>query len=51
MGVNSIRLYASGANLLTWKDKKLVVDPEFRGFVGYQTPALRSITFGVQVGI
>lgn len=51
LGVNSIRLYASGANLLTWKDKKLVVDPEFRGFVSYQTPALRSITFGVQVGI
>ena len=51
MGVSSIRLYASGTNLLTWKDKRLVVDPEFRGFVGYQTPALRSITFGVQVGI
>ena len=51
LGVNTLRVYASGVNLLTWKDKRLVVDPESRGFVAYQTPALRTITFGVQVGI
>ena len=51
LGVNTLRAYASGTNLLTWKDKRVVVDPEGRGFIGYQTPALRTITFGVQVGI
>ena len=33
LGVNTLRLYAAGNNLLTWKDKMLVVDPEQRGFV------------------
>jgi tonB-linked outer membrane protein, susC/ragA family len=51
LGVNTLRAYASGTNLLTWKDKRVVVDPEGRGFIAYQTPALRTITFGVQVGI
>ena len=51
LGVNTLRLYASGNNLLTWKDKMLVVDPEQRGFVAYETPPLRTITFGLQVGI
>ena len=51
LGLNTLRAYASGMNLLTWKDKRVVVDPEGRGFIGYQTPALRTITFGVQVGI
>lgn len=51
LGVNTLRLYASGNNLLTWKDKMLVVDPEQRGFVAYGTPPLRTVTFGLQVGI
>ena len=51
LGVNTLRLYASGNNLLTWKDKMLVVDPEQRGFVAYETPPLRTVTFGLQVGI
>ena len=51
IGVNTLRLYAAGNNLLTWKDKMLVVDPEQRGFVAYGTPPLRTVTFGLQVGI
>ena len=50
-GINTLRIYASGNNLLTWKDKLLVVDPEQRGFVAYGTPPLRTVTFGLQVGI
>ena len=51
VGVTTLRLYASGNNLLTWKDKLLVVDPEQRGFVTFGTPPLRTVTFGLQVGI
>ena len=51
LGVSTLRAYASGTNLLTWKDKRVVVDPESVGFVAYQTPALRTITFGVQIGL
>lgn len=51
LGISSLRLYAAGANLLTWKSKRLPVDPEVVGYAYYETPALRTITFGLQVGI
>lgn len=51
LGISSLRIYTAGSNLLTWKSKRLVVDPESTGYVYYNTPALRTITFGLQVGI
>lgn len=51
LGISSLRLYAAGSNLLTWKDKNLPIDPESGNFVSYITPPLRTVTFGLQVGI
>ncbi len=45
------RIYAAASNLFTIKSKDLYVDPEapIDGLVTYQTPAIRTITFGVEV--
>ncbi len=50
--VNSIRLFAQGQNLATWT-KFLGFDPEIStgSLSGAQYPALRTITFGLNVGL
>lgn len=52
MGINKVRFYFSGSNLLTWKSKKLLVDPEMpvNGECIFQTPSLRTFTFGIEIG-
>lgn len=48
-GFNSIRVYVSGTNLLTWAKEISWRDPEING--GFATyPPLRIINFGVNVG-
>ena len=51
-GINKLRAYISGNNLLTWKSKDLYVDPETHvdGLCYFETPALRTITFGIELG-
>ena len=51
-GINKLRAYISGNNLLTWKSKDLYVDPEtpVDGLCYFETPALRTITFGIELG-
>ncbi|MDO6390272.1 TonB-dependent receptor [Pontibacter sp. BT731] len=51
IGISSIRLFAQGQNLKTWTDFK-GFDPEVStgSLVGAQYPALRTVTFGLNVG-
>lgn len=51
LGLSKARVYFSGANLLTWKSKDLSVDPEMRvdGICTFETPALRTYTFGIEL--
>ena len=51
-GISKLRAYISGNNLLTWKSKDLYVDPEtpVDGLCYFETPALRTITFGIELG-
>ena len=51
-GINKARVYFSGSNLLTWKSKDLYVDPEMRvdGLCTFETPSLRTFTFGIELG-
>ncbi len=45
-----LRLYVSGQNLLTWqKDKSMVLDPENPSGRNDNYPAIRTLTFGVNV--
>lgn len=58
-GISNIRLFSSAVNLLTFKPKNVVVDPELPsnrnggigsyGVVTFQTPPLRTVTFGVDL--
>ena len=52
LGISRLRAYLSGNNLLTWKSKDLYVDPETRpdGLVTFETPTLRTVTFGLEIG-
>ena len=52
LGIDRVRVYFSAANLLTWKSKKLPVDPEMPvdGLCTFETPALRTYTFGIELG-
>lgn len=52
IGLSKARFYFSASNLLTWKSKDLLVDPEMRvdGICTFQTPALRTFTFGIELG-
>lgn len=52
IGVERLRIYASANNLFTIKDKNLYVDPEtpVGGSVGFETPQLRTISFGLEIG-
>ncbi len=57
--ISKARVYASAVNLFTIKSKDLVVDPELAvdpdpryraiGVATFQTPALRTVTFGLEV--
>ena len=51
-GLSKARFYFAASNLLTWKSKDLTVDPEMRvdGVCTFQTPALRTFTFGLELG-
>lgn len=51
IGLSKARIYFSGSNLLTWKSKDLVVDPEMPadGLCTFETPALRTCTFGIEL--
>lgn len=51
IGISSVRLFAQGQNLATWT-KFLGFDPEVStgSLVGAQYPALRTVTFGLNVG-
>lgn len=51
-GISKLRAYVSGNNLLTWKKKSLYVDPEVPvdGLCTFETPALRTVTFGIEIG-
>ncbi|MEG0464597.1 TonB-dependent receptor, partial [Bacteroides sp.] len=51
-GINKLRAYVSGNNLLTWKAKGMYIDPEVpaNGLSTFETPALRTVTFGFEIG-
>lgn len=53
IGLSKARVYFSGSNLLTWKSKDLVVDPEMpvSGVCTFETPAYRTFTFGIDLSI
>lgn len=52
IGLNKLRVYASASNLFTLKSKDLYVDPEVPvdGLVTFESPALRTVTFGLEIG-
>ena len=52
VGLTKVRAFASANNLFTIKSKNLYLDPEtpVDGLVTFETPALRTVTFGVEVG-
>lgn len=52
LGLNKVRAYASANNLFTIKSGDLYVDPEVpaNGIVTFETPALRTVTFGIEIG-
>jgi TonB-linked SusC/RagA family outer membrane protein len=52
LGLSKARAYFSASNLLTWKSDDLRVDPEMRvdGLCRYQTPSMRTFTFGIELG-
>ncbi len=52
--LRSAQVYLRGTNLFTWtKDKNLYLDPEadISGISASLTPAIKSITFGINVGL
>lgn len=48
LGIDAVRLFASGNNLLTWAAYSYY-DPEAGSSVEFDTPPLRNITFGLEV--
>ena len=50
--VDKVRAFASAANLLTFMKKGMYVDPEcpVNGITTFETPALRTVTFGIEIG-
>lgn len=52
LGFGKLRAYVAANNLLTWKSDDLYVDPEtpVNGLCTFETPALRTVTFGVEIG-
>ncbi len=52
LGLSKARAFFAASNLLTWKSKDLPVDPEVpvNGLCTFETPALRTFTFGIELG-
>ena len=52
LGLGKVRAYVAANNLLTWKSKDLYVDPEtpVNGLCTFETPSLRTVTFGMEIG-
>jgi TonB-linked SusC/RagA family outer membrane protein len=52
LGLSKVRAYMSGNNLLTFKSKDLYVDPEApsNGLTTFETPSLKTLTFGIEIG-
>lgn len=52
IGLSKARAYFAASNLLTWKSKDLTVDPEVpvNGLCTFETPSLRTFTFGIELG-
>lgn len=52
IGMQKIRVYVSGNNLFTVKDKDMYMDPEtpIGGLVSFDTPQLRTVSFGIEFG-
>ncbi|GHT25872.1 SusC/RagA family TonB-linked outer membrane protein [Bacteroidia bacterium] len=50
-GIGKVRAYASAVNLLTFTKKGLYLDPEttIDGFVVFQTPPMKTVTFGLEL--
>lgn len=48
-GLGKIRVYASATNLLTWKSKDCVVDPESFGAMSFEVPNTKTVTFGIDL--
>ena len=50
--MENVRLFVSGSNLLTWTSYKNV-DPEqpINGIPTFAFPTLRSVTFGIEIGL
>jgi TonB-linked SusC/RagA family outer membrane protein len=50
-GIGKVRAYASAVNLLTFTKKGLYLDPEttIDGLVTFQTPPMKTITFGIEL--
>ncbi|MEJ8763665.1 TonB-dependent receptor [Phocaeicola sp. HCN-40430] len=50
--MNSVRVFFSGNNLLTWRAYDNI-DPEqpVNGFVSWAFPALKTFTFGIEIGL
>jgi TonB-linked SusC/RagA family outer membrane protein len=51
IGVSKCRAYAAATNLLTLKKSDLYLDPEIPidGFVVFQTPPMKTVTFGIEI--
>ncbi len=51
VGLGKVRAYASAVNLLTFKKSDLYLDPEttIDGLVVFQTPPMKTITFGIEL--
>lgn len=52
VGISKARFYVSASNLFTIKSKDLYVDPEVptNGISMFETPAYRTVTFGIELG-
>ena len=48
VSIDKVRLFMSGNNLLTWAKYK-EYDPEAGTSIGWSTPPLKTLTFGLEV--
>lgn len=48
-GLGKVRVYASATNLLTWKSKDCVVDPEATMSMSFEVPNTKTVTFGIDL--
>lgn len=52
IGINKLRAYIAATNLFTLKKRDLFIDPETpaNGIALFESPALRTVTFGLELG-